>query len=74
MATYRNTATGEEAPAHRIGTNDEGQVIFQYVEGWEPTFDHDTDEDGNWVATEAQLRNAELYRESIADQPTPTNY
>lgn len=46
---YKNLETGEIAPAHRIGTNDEGEVIYQYVEGWEPTTPYTTDEDGNWI-------------------------
>lgn len=46
---YKNLTTGEIAPAHRIGTNDEGEVVYQFVEGWEPTVPSVTDEDGNWI-------------------------
>lgn len=46
---YRNLKTDEIAPAHRIGTNDEGEVVYQFVEGWEPTVPYITDEDGNWI-------------------------
>jgi hypothetical protein len=49
---YKNLETGEIAPAHRIGTNDEGEVIYQYVEGWEPVFTYYSDEDGNWIHEE----------------------
>ena len=46
---YRNLTTGETAPAHRIGTTEDGHPLYQSVEGWEPTFDFECDEDGNWV-------------------------
>jgi hypothetical protein len=46
---YKNIETGEIAPAHRIGRDDFGAKIYQFVEGWEPTFPYESDEDGNWI-------------------------
>ncbi len=47
--SYRNLATGETAPAHRIGETEDGRELFQAVEGWEPEFEYECDQDGNWI-------------------------
>lgn len=46
----RNIETGEIAPAHVIGTNEDNLPVIQFAEGWEPAFPYETDEDGNWIA------------------------
>ena len=46
---YRNLTTGETVPAHRIGTTEDGRGLYQFIEGWEPTFSYECDEDGNWI-------------------------
>ena len=51
----RNTATGEIAPAHRIGETEDGRALIQFVEGWEPVAGGEavaleSDQDGNWIA------------------------
>ena len=45
--TYKNISTGEIAPAHKIGTTEENLPLYQFVEGWEPEFAYQCDEDGN---------------------------
>lgn len=49
--TYRNTTTGETAPAHRLGTDAQGRTLYRRVEGWEPTSPYLDTSDG-WVAGE----------------------
>ncbi len=44
-----NLTTGETAPAHLIGEDDDGHPVYQFIEGWEPNFTFECDEDGNWV-------------------------
>ena len=56
IANYKNESTGELAPPHRLGTTDDGEAIYQGVDGWTPV-DREgnevevsyVDEDGNWV-------------------------
>lgn len=50
ITTYRNLETGETAPAHWIGRDEEGRDLYQYVEGWEPVEPYECDDDGNWMA------------------------
>jgi len=50
---YRNLETGEEAPAHLIGTTEDGRALYQAIEGWEPKEPYESDEDGNWIPTES---------------------
>lgn len=46
---YRNLTTGETAPAHLIGTTEDGRQLYQAIEGWEPVGEYECDEDGNWI-------------------------
>lgn len=53
---YRNDATGELAPPHRLGTTEDGESIYQGVEGWTPVDSAGVeveveyvDTDGNWI-------------------------
>lgn len=45
----RNTATGELVPAHYLGMNEDGNRVYLFVEGFEPTEPCETNGDGNWV-------------------------
>ena len=65
----RNLTTGEIAPGHRNGTDDEGRVIYQRVAGWEPTVAYDCDEDGNWFEVDDQMPAPEI---SYANNPMGT--
>jgi hypothetical protein len=57
MTSFRmqNDSTGEISPAHRIGETENGEPIYQGVEGWTlqgangQDVDADIDGDGNWV-------------------------
>lgn len=52
---YRNDKTGELAPPHRIGSNEEGKPIYQSIDGWTPVdsdgneIECEYDYDGNWI-------------------------
>ncbi len=55
VAYYKNAASGELAPPHRIGVNEDGLTLYQFVKGWIPV-DYDSNEvecaqdyDGNWI-------------------------
>lgn len=56
ISYYRNIKTGEMAPPHLVGTDEEGNSLYQFVEGWEPVDYHgnpvecDSDSDGNWIS------------------------
>lgn len=56
ISYYRNTQTGELAPPHVLGINEDGLKLYQYVEGWFPVdydgnpVECDCDEDGNWIS------------------------
>ncbi len=56
IAYYRNEETGELAPPHIIGEDEDGRRLYQSVEGWEPVdcdgapVECDYDYDGNWLA------------------------
>lgn len=49
----RNTANGELAPVHWIGTDEDGRDVYASAEGWELVGVEDTDweydESGNYV-------------------------
>lgn len=56
ISFYRSEQTGELAPPHVIGTDEDGTKLYQFVEGWVPV-DYDgnpveceSDEDGNWIS------------------------
>lgn len=55
ITQLRNETTGETAPVHRIGTDEEGRAIVQRVEGWQPVdasgqpVECECDCDGNWL-------------------------
>ncbi len=55
----QNIETGERAPAHRIGTDEQGRAIYQRVNGWElvgkgldTEIDTERDPDGNYHVAE----------------------
>ena len=56
ISFYRNEKTGELAPPHVIGTDEDGSKLYQYVEGWQPVdrdgkpVECEQDHDGNWIA------------------------
>lgn len=53
--SYRNDSTGELAPPHRLGTDEDGATLYRSVEGWTPVdaegndIEVECDEDGNWT-------------------------
>ena len=50
FTAYRRLETGEEAPPHLLGADDEGRSVYLAVEGWEPIgAPYACDEDGNWI-------------------------
>lgn len=55
IATLHNLSTGEVAPPHFLGTDEDGRRLVVFVEGWQPyTGDGrcvypEQDEDGNWI-------------------------
>jgi len=46
---YYNLATGELAPAHLLGTTNDGRNLYCRVEGWRPNEPYEEDADGNWI-------------------------
>jgi hypothetical protein len=42
----RNNETGEVAPGHCVGTDDEGRKLYSVPEGWVPVGEYELDEDG----------------------------
>jgi hypothetical protein len=55
ISYYRNEKTGELAPPHIVGTDENGRRIYQFVEGWQPAdatgvpIACESDYDGNWL-------------------------
>ncbi|HYE57442.1 MAG TPA: hypothetical protein VD948_03005 [Rhodothermales bacterium] len=45
----RHDKTGELAPAHYIGHDEDGRPLYQWVEGYTPTEPYELDEDGNFT-------------------------
>lgn len=60
ISHYRNDATGELSPPHRLGETEDGRPLYQFAAGWTPvnsdgeTADVESDEDGNWIPAEAE--------------------
>lgn len=52
ISTYRNTNTGETAPAHRVGIDADGRELFSVPAGWEPTTQYEINEDGLYYEAE----------------------
>lgn len=50
---YRNVNTGEVVPAHRIGTTEDGRILYKSQEGFEPVEDYECDAEGNWIPAES---------------------
>lgn len=46
ITQYRNVSTGELAPAHDVGTDENGDRLYQVPEGWEPVEPFWLDEEG----------------------------
>jgi hypothetical protein len=49
ISQYRNTATGELAPSHRIGTDSDGNNVYLVPEGWEPVEPYTLDAEGHAI-------------------------
>lgn len=55
IAFYRNEKTGELAPPHLVGTDEDDRPVYQCIHGWRPVdydgkpVEYDCDYDGNWV-------------------------
>ena len=58
FSAYKNLETGETAPTHRIGTTEDGRLLYAYAEGYEPVEPYECDEDGNWIPAEPLEINA----------------
>ena len=58
FSAYRNLETDERAPPHRIGTTEDGRLLYSAQEGWEPVEPYECDEDGNWIPAEPLEINA----------------
>lgn len=64
----RNTTTGEETPAHLIGTDGEGRNLYATAEGWEPLAEHYAcDRDGNIVELRPGETEAEYHVSATAE-------
>lgn len=55
ISYYKSYSTGELAPPHQIGEDEEGRALYRFVEGWEPVDSEGREipglrsgEDGNW--------------------------
>lgn len=48
----RNDATGELAPAHRLGVDGDGAALYQGVGGWSPTVSYTQFADGTWTVSQ----------------------
>lgn len=55
MSDYRDLNTGARVDGHTNGTDEDGNVIYVAVDGYEPAFPYWSNEDGNWVRVKPSL-------------------